>query len=219
MLDLSKLPEMVAHENGVSRRLFLAYAATLAALPSLSQRAGAEDRRVSFSANPFSLGVASGDPEPRSVVLWTRLAPKPLDPDGGMSPEPVAVKWEVASDEGMKDIVAKGTATAMPQLGHSVHVVAEGLQPDRWYFYRFLAGDAVSPVGRTRTFPAANILAEKLRFGVASCQNYEQGLFTAYAQMARDDLDLVFHLGDYIYESGGRDGRVRKHAGNEIKSL
>lgn len=136
-----------------------------------------------------------------------------------MPAESVPVQWEIATDEAMKSIVAKGTTTATPQLAHSVHVVAQGLKPDHWYFYRFRAGDAHSPIGRTRTFPLAHSPADKLRFAVASCQHYETGLYTAYEHMARDDLDLVFHLGDYIYEGAGRDGQIRKHAGKEIQSL
>jgi alkaline phosphatase D len=222
MLDLTKIPEAVRSEGGISRRLFLAHGAALAALPSLAARTAAADKKVTFAADPFALGVASGDPDAASVVLWTKLAPKPLDPDGGMKPEPVPVAWAVAEDEGMKKVVARGTATATPQLGHAVHAEAGGLKPDRWYFYRFTAGDAQSPVGRTRTLPAADAAPDRLRFAFASCQHYEQGLFTAYEQMAKDDLDLVFHLGDYIYEYAPADKRVRKHTGpakNKITTL
>lgn len=219
MLDLSKLADAVRFEGGLSRRLFLAYGAALTAVPQLANRSTAAERGVTFSAYPFSLGVASGDPDDRSVVLWTRLAPEPLSPESGMPNEPVSVEWELANDEAFSQIVTKGSATATPQLGHSVHVVAKGLRPDRWYFYRFRAGDAVSPVGRTRTLPASDSLPESLRFAFASCQHYEQGLYTAYEQMSRDNLDLVFHLGDYIYEGTGKDGLVRKHLGAEITSL
>lgn len=222
MLDLSRLQEAVHYEGGFSRRLFMAYSATLAALPSLATQAQANDKRVSLKADPFSLGVASGDPDARSVVLWTKLAPEPMEPDGGMKPEFVTVHWEIAEDEAMKKVVNSGTAIAPPQLGHSVHVVAKGLKPDRWYWYRFTVGDAVSPIGRTRTLPAANSLPEQLKFAFASCQHYEYGLYTAYEQMANDGLDLVFHLGDYIYEYPGRDGKVRKHNGpkdRKIKTL
>ena len=112
-----------------------------------------------------------------------------------MTREAVAVAWEVAEDDAMKQIVARGTTTATPQLGHSVHVEVGGLKPARWYWYRFSAGDAVSPVGRTRTLPSLDSSPDSLRFAFASCQNYEQGLFTAYDQMAKDDLDLVFSFG------------------------
>jgi alkaline phosphatase D len=219
MLDLKELPAAIRREGGMSRRLFLNYAAGLAALPFLADRARPLQVRRSFAADPFTLGVASGDPDPNSVVLWTRLAPSPLDPDGGMAREAVEVLWEVAEDEGMARVVQRGTATATPLLGHSVHVEADGLQPDRWYWFRFRAGDAESPVGRTRTMPAPNASPSRLRFGVASCQHYETGFYTAYQQMAQDDLDLVFHLGDYIYEGPGREGQVRMHAGPKLTNL
>lgn len=222
MLDLDRIHEAVRYEGGVSRRLFLAYSAALASLPSIGQRAYGSEPAPSFADNPFSLGVASGDPDARSVVLWTKLAPKPLDPDGGMGGEIVSVAWEVAEDDAMKNVVAKGKSLATPQLGHSVHVEVRGLKPGRWYWYRFATGDAVSPIGRTRTMPAANAAPDKLKFAFASCQHYEHGLYTAYEQMAKDDVDLVFHLGDYIYEGPGKDGLVRKHTGpasSKIKTL
>src|SRR5687767_7661080 len=105
-----------------------------------------------FSGFPFSLGVASGDPLPDGVVLWTRLAPDALN-GGGMPNENVPVDWEVADDEGMQRVVRRGREVATPRWGHSVHVEVKGLQPARWYFYRFKAGSVVSPVGRTRTAP------------------------------------------------------------------
>jgi alkaline phosphatase D len=218
MLDLSRLDQAIRHEGGVSRRLFLSYGAALSSLPLLA-RASWADASPTFRDDPFALGVASGDPTSMSVVLWTRLAPRPLEPDGGMGTDPVEVRWEVAEDETFAKPVASGKELATPQLAHSVHVTARGLQPDRWYFYRFHAGEAVSPVGRTRTMPDRLAQPDRLRFAFASCQHYETGLYTAYEQMARDDVDLVFHLGDYIYEDGGRDGRLRSHAGEEIKSL
>ena len=207
--------------GGLSRRDFLA--ATAAALPAFSGFAegsqGEGRRRVAFPRDPFSLGVASGDPTSTGVVLWTRLAPEPLQPDGGMPPEAVEVGWEIADDEAMRRVVRRGVAPATPQLGHSVHAEAEGLEPDRWYWYRFRAGDAESRVGRTRTLPEATASPEALRFAFASCQHYEQGLFTAYEHMAKDDLDLIVHLGDYIYEYGGLEGRVRRHTGKEVETL
>ncbi|MBP3956436.1 alkaline phosphatase D family protein [Gemmata sp. G18] len=225
MLDLSNLRAAVRSEGGVSRRLFLAYGAALAALPTVGARAfGRVARQPKFTADPFTLGIASGDPTDTGVVLWTRLAPKPLDEFGGMTGENVEVRWELADDEGMKTVLKTGTAVATPQLGHSVHVEVEGLKPDRWYFYRFQCGGATSPVGRTRTTPERSSTPEKLKFAFASCQHYEQGLFTAYEHMAKDDLDLVFHLGDYIYEYPNRETAkvVRKHVGpkdGKIKTL
>ncbi|HEY0981071.1 MAG TPA: alkaline phosphatase D family protein [Schlesneria sp.] len=219
MFELSRISDAVRYEGGISRRLFLAYSAALASLPQLAERAQAAEKNVTFSSDPFASGIASGDPDSTSVVLWTRLIQDPFDAYGGMSTEPIPVQWEVAHDEQFSRIAASGVATATPQLGHSVHAVAQGLEPDRWYFYRFRAGDAQSPVGRCRTLPHADSLPEKLRFASTSCQHFEQGLYTAYEQMQKDDLDLVFHLGDYIYEGPGRDNLVRKHFGKEIVSL
>lgn len=221
LFDLEDLRRAVRHEGGVSRRLFLRYVSALSALPYVASRAKAADQKVVFADDPFKLGVASGDPDESSVVLWTRLAPRPFDPDGGLKPEPLEVVWELAEDEGMKKIVSSGTAVATPQLGHSVHALVKGLRPDRWYWYRFRVGDAVSPVGRTRTLPAPDAKPEKLRFAFASCQHYEHGLYTAYEAMARDDLDLVFHLGDYIYEGPARDKAkvVRQHSGPRDRNI
>jgi alkaline phosphatase D len=138
------------------------------------------------------------------MVLWTRVA-------GLRDPAPIAVRWELATDEAMRSIVATGTAEARAAWAHSVHVEPRGLLPDRWYWYRFLAGDAVSPVGRTRTAPAADAAAPRLRFAFASCQQYEQGYFNAYRAIAADAPDLVAFLGDYIYESSWGTNHVRKH--------
>ncbi len=215
----TSLSSAVRGEGGISRRLLLAYGGTLASLPLLARMRWANSRPT-FSGHPFTLGVASGDPDSHSVVLWTKLAPEPTQPDGGMKHEPVVVAWEVAADESMRTIIASGSTIATPQLGHSVHVEVEGLHPNRWYWYRFMSGDEVSPVGRTRTMPADVDEPDRLRFAFASCQNYEQGLFTAYEQMAEDEIDLIFHLGDYIYEyEAGRNGKVRTHQGNEIETI
>jgi alkaline phosphatase D len=136
-----------------------------------------------------------------------------------MGTDMVEVSWVVAEDEALSKIVAQGKSLATPQLAHSVHVEVEGLQPDRFYHYQFRCGDAQSPVGRTRTMPATDALPEKLKFAFVSCQHFETGFYTAYEDMIRQAPDLVFHLGDYIYEGKGRDGVARKHVGNEIKSL
>ena len=203
----------------LSRRSFLIGSASFAAAAMLSNRArGAVARTPAFSAYPFSLGVASGDPLPDGVVLWTRLAPKPRENGGGMVPEPVEVSWQVAEDEGMSRVVQRGVATANPAWAHSVHVEVGGLRPERWYWYQFKAGTEVSPKGRTRTMPPAGALASRLRFAFASCQKYEMGYYTAFEHMAREDLDLVVHLGDYIYEKDDGAGAVdaRKHGTPEI---
>ncbi len=174
--------------------------------------------RPRFADDPFALGVASGDPTPSGMVLWTRLAPRPLEPGYGMAGVRTAVDWEVADDEAFTTIVQRGRATAAPELGHSVHIEVQGLAPDRWYFYRFQSGDARSPVGRTRTMPAEGALTP-LRFGVAGCQHFEQGLFTAYQHLAQETLDLLVHTGDYIYEYSPIEGRVRRHATEEIRTV
>ena len=157
-----------------------------------------------FAADPFALGVASGYPSPDGVVLWTRLA-------GALDPLAVPVRWEIAGDESMKSILFSGETTAEPAWAHSVHVEVRGLAPERWYWYRFMTAGAESPIGRTRTAPAAGAANPRLRFAFASCQQYEQGYFNAYRHIAADAPDLVAFLGDYIYESTwGRD-HVRKH--------
>ncbi|MBL8521797.1 MAG: alkaline phosphatase D family protein [Betaproteobacteria bacterium] len=213
--------ERQRHAPHTARRHFLQSALALAAaqatvpLHSLAQAPSG----VRFTTYPFTLGVASGAPRETSVVLWTRLATEPMAMagDGGMGPERVAVRWEVAEDEGFKRIAQKGTIRAAAELGHSVRPEVTGLSPGRWYWYRFMAGDAVSPVGRTRTAPAVG--AERLRFAFASCQQYEQGYFSAYRHMAKEDLDLVAFLGDYIYEANWGTKLVRRHAGPECETL
>jgi alkaline phosphatase D len=168
------------------------------------------DENGEFETDPFSLGVASGDPLPGSVILWTRLAPEPLTASGGMPDQPVDVQWAVATDESMSDVVTSGTATAEPAHAHSVHVDAGGLEPNTEYYYQFTAGGVRSPVGRTKTAPAPGTTVEEFRFAFASCQWWEQGYYTAYSHMAADELDLIVHLGDYIYEYGvPADGGAR----------
>lgn len=213
------LSSALRHQGGLSRRLFLSYAASLSTIPLLGQTAGSA-KKIAFSTDPFTMGVASGDPDHESVILWTRLAPKPLEPGGGMPKHPVEVNWEIAKDDAFKKVVGSGKVKATPALGFSVHIEAKGLKADHCYYYRFRSGDAGSPIGRTRTMPLPDANPEKLRFAVTSCQHWEQGLFTAYQQMAKDQPDFVFHLGDYIYEyAAGKGGNVRHHIGVEIESL
>ena len=157
----------------------------------------------------FALGVASGDPLPDSVILWTRLVADPLTDGGGMPSAPVPVNWEVAIDEEFEDVVVQGATSAEPALAHSVHVDAGDLQPDTGYWYRFTVGDVTSPVGRTRTAPAADAAVDRLRFAFASCQDQQEGHWTAHEHLAAEDLDLVFFLGDYIYEDDPRTDAVR----------
>jgi alkaline phosphatase D len=219
VLDLPALHAAAKAEGRPSRRLFLAYAGALAALPTLGTHAEARTRRPRFAADPFTLGVASGDPSADGFVLWTRLAPGPLDPDGGLPPENVAVGWEIAADDAFQKILRRGEAVATPQLGHSVHVEVEGLEPGRPYWYHFRAGEATSPAGRAVTAPAAGAMPDRLRFAFASCAHWEHGYYNAYEDMARSEIDLAFHLGDYIYEYEAKEGQVRRHAGPKLRTL
>jgi len=175
------------------------------------------------SPYPFRLGVSSGEPAPDSVVLWTRLARDPLNADGhgGMPRADVAVGWQVSASERFGTLVASGTVTARYSDTHAVHVVAGGLAPDAEYYYRFRAHGAISPVGRTRTAPAAGSTGRDLTMAFASCAQYEVGYYTAYRRMAEDRPDLVLFLGDYIYEGPAwiGAGAVRRHAGGECVSL
>lgn len=156
---------------------------------------------------PFELGVASGDPLPDSVILWTRLVPR----GQGMPSEPVDVIWEVSADENFANVVQQGTYTATPEYAHSVHAEAEGLQPDQWYYYRFKMKDEISPTGRTKTIPPIGASVNRLNIAFASCQNYPNGYYTAYDHMVNEDLDLVFFLGDYIYEGPAQGSIGRGH--------
>ena len=162
-----------------------------------------------FHEYPFSLGVASGDPSADGMVLWTRIAPDPLN-GGGMAEFDVPVDWLVATDPHFAHVVRQGTAIASPEWAHSLHVEVDGLQADRWYWYRFLIGGVSSPIGRTRTLPAPGAAAARLRIAVASCQHFEQGWFCAYRHMLEDDLDFIVHVGDYIYE-GSWGAQIRRH--------
>ncbi|MBD2777539.1 alkaline phosphatase D family protein [Iningainema tapete] len=200
------------------RRRFLIGAGTVTAATIASQWTTRVVAQPSFSAYPFSLGIASGDPLQDAVVLWTRLAPDPLN-GGGMPPVNVPVQWQIALDENMRQVVLKGTAMATPEFAHSVHVDVSGLQPGRWYWYQFKAGNEVSPIGRTRTAPAYGTRLDQLKFAFASCQHWEQGYFSAYQHMAKEDLDVVFHLGDYIYEGSPSNNRPRRHANPEPVDL
>ena len=173
---------------------------------------------VRFVTNPFTLGVASGYPEPNAVVLWTRLAPEPLVPGGGMPAEPVAVDWELAGDTAFRTVVRSGTFHATPDWAHSVHVEVAGLEPAHDYWYRFTSGGERSAVGRTRTAPARGTLPNEIKLAVASCQHYEQGHYAAYRAMAEETLDAVVHVGDYIYEGRGIE-RVRSHTASEAVTL
>lgn len=166
----------------------------------------------------FTHGVASGDPDHESVVIWTRLTPS--------GEGPASVAWQVAETEDFARAAAEGVVTAGPDNDFTCKAVATGLKPGQRYFYRFRAGDSVSPTGRTRTVPDGRL--DAARFAVVSCSNYPFGLFNVYDRIAREDgLDAVLHLGDYIYEYGtdgygGDTGRAldRNHEpAHEILSL
>lgn len=168
--------------------------------------------------DPFTLGVASGDPDATSVVLWTRLAPDPLN-GGGMPDSDIDVLWEVSASEAFDAIAASGIATAHAEHAHSLHVVA-AVDPGSWY-YRFRVGDYTSPVGRTVIAPADGSV-DRARFAAASCQHYETGQYAAHRDIAEQQPDFVMWLGDYIYEyAGPADGQAsdRVHLGPEITDL
>ncbi|MFN3944355.1 MAG: alkaline phosphatase D family protein [Allosphingosinicella sp.] len=207
-----------------SRRTFIAAGAATLAAPAILRA------QTMWRNYPFSLGIASGDPAPDGFVIWTRLAPDPMAHDGGMGMGPMPVRWEVASDERFQNVVASGEASARPEIAHAVHVEVAGLQPDRTYFYRFEAGGERSLRGRARTLPAPGASPAALRFGVAGCQNYEDGHYTAFRHLAGEDLAFVFHYGDYIYEYRGDPLRpdfraneprvpVRRHEGQLLFSV
>jgi alkaline phosphatase D len=149
----------------------------------------------------FRHGVASGDPLTDRVMLWTRVTP----PATRSSTGPIDVQWQIASDEKLGQVVARGTAQAAAERDFTVKVDAGSLQPGRRYYYAFTTGGERSPIGRTKTLPDR---ADRLRFGSVSCSNYPAGYFNVYRCLAnRLDLDAVFHLGDYIYEfANGRYG-------------
>ncbi|MFJ3949151.1 alkaline phosphatase D family protein [Streptomyces libani] len=188
------------------RRRFLTATGAAAALafatnlPGTGAAYAAEADARKITENPFTLGVASGDPQPGSVVLWTRLAPRPYEPGNGMPDARVTVRWEVAYDEHFKRLAGQGRADAHAEFNHSVHIEPTGLAPDRVYYYRFRAGSWISPVGRTRTAPTQGARLSDLKLAAVSCQAYHDGYFTAHRHLAEEDLDVVFHLGDYLYE-------------------
>jgi alkaline phosphatase D len=216
-----------------SRRDFLAGAGAVTgalSLPATPTRArllslqSEPESPLDFNS-PFALGVASGDPVPDGAVIWTRLV---LDPvTGGELPrDPIDVRWEVALDDSFRKIVRQGSERAEVDLAHSIHADPTGLQPRTDYYYRFLAGGAVSPTGRLRTAPEVDATVDRLDFGFASCANWEHGFFAAYRDLAAQDLDVVLFLGDYIYEyapdrdyQSGNEHSPRSHTGGETMTL
>ncbi|MFB7947938.1 alkaline phosphatase D family protein [Kitasatospora phosalacinea] len=201
----------------LDRRRFLTVTSAVAALafsfglPGDQSRAGQEDEEPrpadelppeTLTEDPFTLGVASGDPLPDAVVLWTRLAPRPLEPGSGM---PAAgsyrVTWEIARDERFRHLQRRGSAYAHAEFNHAVHVDARGLGAGREYWYRFTVGRWRSPVARTRTLPARDADPARMRLALVSCQNYADGYYTLLRHAAAQDVEALFHVGDYIYEN------------------
>lgn len=193
--------------HSTDRRRILQLAASAAGSLWLPRSAWSQPK---LAADPFTLGVASGSPAETSVVLWTRLAQPDGDALGGA---PATVRWEIAEDEGFQRIAHKGQSQAHAELAHSVHVEAQGLAPDRWYFYRFMTGEWVSRTGRTRTLPPADAQVAKLRFGYGSCQRWEHGYFSAWRHLREEQPDFVLFFGDYIYEYPGAPNSIRMPRG------
>ncbi len=171
-------------------------------------------------ADPFTLGVASGDPGPDGFVIWTRLAPDPLADTGlgGMPARDHRVAWQVATDPGFRRVVRRGVAVARPEGAHSVHVEVGGLRPGREYWYRFRCGRWRSPAGRSLTTPGVGDRVSSLTMAFVSCSSYQHGYFTAYRHLADEQPDVVLHLGDYQYEGPANNGE-RSHIGGETVSL
>jgi alkaline phosphatase/alkaline phosphatase D len=210
----------------LARRRFLTVTAAAAMLafstnrPARGATAARERDAARITADPFTLGVASGDPLPDSVLLWTRLAPEPFAEDGGLGQERVVVYWEVAIDEWFALVEQQGAATAHPEYAHSVHVDVKGLSPDSTYYYRFRVGAWISPVGRTRTAPAPGSDADTLRLAAVACQAYQDGYYTAHQHLAQEDVDVVFHLGDYLYEYGVNSaGGARRYTDRKLPDV
>ncbi|MCP9959205.1 alkaline phosphatase D family protein [Streptomyces sudanensis] len=231
----SDINELRAAARHLGRRGFLTGTGAAAALAfavgiptaGAAQAAELDERRI--TEDPFTLGVASGDPHPTSVLLWTRLAPRPYEPGGGLPAARVAVHWEIAHDERFRRIVRRGRATAHAEFDHAVHVEVGHLEPGRVYHYRFRTGTWISPAGRTRTAPHPGARPAELRIAAVSCQAYHDGYYTAYRHLADEaDLTAVVHLGDYLYEyavnaTGGAraytDRRLPAHFNRETITL
>jgi alkaline phosphatase D len=183
----------------LTRRQAITGAAAVAGTALVATAMPAAAAPADDTADPFLLGVASGDPLPDGVVLWTRLFHQHGDARS-MPARPAGVLWQIAEDERFRRVARAGFTLARPELAHSVHVDVRGLLPGREYFYRFRCGRHLSPVGRTRTAPDRHAIPERLRLAVVSCQDFQNGYWPAYRGLAGEDLDLILHLGDYIYE-------------------
>ncbi|MFJ6077265.1 alkaline phosphatase D family protein [Pseudarthrobacter sp. NPDC092419] len=205
--------------NNFTRRQVLRSAGVVVAAGAAGAAAAGSPARAleGGDGTAFSHGVASGDPLPGSVLLWTRVTPTvDATPGSGRGPD-LTVAWEVAADSSFRRIVSRGSSPTGPGRDHTVKAVADRLSPATTYWYRFKLGQAVSAVGRTRTAPAAGASVDRLKFGVVSCANWQAGYFSSYRHLAaRTDLDAVLHLGDYLYEYApgeyqARDVVVRPH--------
>ncbi|MGW2408377.1 alkaline phosphatase D family protein [Streptomyces sp. NPDC001739] len=191
---------MTDHDQ-ISRRTAVTAVAATAALLPLAGATAAHAQQGPGQGSFFQHGVASGDPLPDGVLLWTRITPSPsATPGSGLGPA-TEVTWEVSADKGFGTAVARGRVTTSAAHDHTVKADVRGLRPATTYYYRFTAGGQHSPVGRTRTAPAHDAAPGNVRFGVVSCANWESGYFSPYRHLAaRTELDAVLHLGDYLYE-------------------
>ncbi|MFJ6792460.1 alkaline phosphatase D family protein [Streptomyces angustmyceticus] len=191
---------MTDHDQ-ISRRTAVTAVAATAALLPFAGAATAHAQGAGDQGSFFQHGVASGDPLPDGVLLWTRVTPTAsATPGSGRGPA-TKVSWQVASDKGFASVVARGTLTTSAASDHTVKADVRGLRPATPYYYRFTVDGQHSPVGRTRTAPAADTAAGNIRFGVVSCANWESGYFSPYRHLAaRTELDAVLHVGDYLYE-------------------
>ncbi|MWA10794.1 alkaline phosphatase D family protein [Streptomyces sp. BA2] len=198
--------EIRAAASRLGRRRFLSVTGAAAALafatnlPAAGAASAAELDARKIADDPFTLGVASGDPQPGSILLWTRLAPAPYEPGNGLPNMRVVVQWEVAHDAAFRRVARSGVAIAHPEFNHTVHVEVDFLEAGRAYYFRFKTGTWISETGRTRTAPAAGSKVSSLTLAAVSCQAYHDGYYNAYKHLAKDDVDVVFHLGDYLYE-------------------
>lgn len=199
-----------------SRRRFLTAMAGGLILPATVRPFSHAIADLDLATSPFAFGVASGDPLPDRVVIWTRLKLQAADAERDTGDLPIEVRWEVFESADAAASTLDGTAVAWPELGYSVHVDVSGLAPGREYWFRFRCGGQVSDLGRTRT---ADPGATSVRFAVVSCNNYEHGYFRAFDLISRDGLDFVFHAGDYIYEGAPKGGTPRGHTGGACVTL
>lgn len=191
-----------------SRRTVLRAAAAVAAIGALTPAAARAAVAEVAAAGVFGFGVASGDPTATQLLLWTRVTPSPDAVPGSGRGAATAVTWELAADEAFTRVLQSGTVTSDAARDHTLHVDVSGLAPYTRYWYRFRALGATSPVGRTQTSPDEPGVLHALRLAVASCANYTGGYYSPYRHIAaRDDVDMVLFLGDYIYEYGNGSDR------------